>query len=507
MYKRDNQGAWNVLAETKNGRGLEYWLKRWVTTTHHTDIGIMYIVSGFVFFVMAGILAVLMRIEVSFPGQQLVDASGYNAMFTVHGTTMIFLWVIPVLVGLANYLLPILSGAPDMAFPRLNAFSYWTFLPAGVLIWVGAPAVGWTAYVPLAVLEAGIGMDLWLMGMILVGVSSIAGGVNFLATIIMLRAPGIEFRNMSLFLWAVLATSAMILLATPVLAAAFILLLLDRNLGTSFFTYTESGAGDPLLWQHLFWFYSHPAVYIMILPVMGAVSVIIPAMARRPIFGYKAIVISTVAIAAVGFGVWAHHMYTASMDLRLKTFFMVATLIIAVPTGIKVFSWIATLWNGRIQFKTPMMFCLGFLVLFVIGGITGVFNGSFALDLQVQDTYWIVAHLHYVLFGGTVMGVFAAIYFFFPTMTGRMYNEKLGHIHFWFTFVGMNLTYFPLHYVGLLGMPRRVYELSGYPEIFTTVTQWSMIGSFILSIGMLFFFYNILHNMKHGEVAPENPWE
>jgi len=489
------------------GRGIEYWLKRWVTTTHHTDIGIMYIISGFVFFVLAGIMALLMRIEVSFHGQQLVTAAGYNAMFTVHGTTMIFLWVIPVLVGFANYLLPPLAGAPDMAFPRLNAFSYWTFVPAGILIWVGAPQVGWTAYVPLAVLQAGVGMDLWLMGMVLVGVSSIAGAVNFLTTIIMLRAPGVEFRNMSLFLWSVLATAAMIVLATPVLTAAFILLLMDRNLGTSFFTFTESGTGDPLLWQHLFWFYSHPAVYIMILPIMGAISVIIPAMARRPIFGYRAIVVSTIAIASVGFGVWAHHMYTASMDLRLKAFFMAATLIIAVPTGVKVFSWIATLWNGRIQFKTPMMFSLGFLTLFVIGGITGVFNGSFALDLQVQDTYWIVAHLHYVLFGGTVMGVFAAMYFFFPTMTGRMYGERLGHVHFWFTFVGMNLTYFPLHYVGLLGMPRRIYELSSYPELFTQVTQLSLVGSMIMGFGMLFFFYNMMNSVRHGEKAPENPWE
>jgi cytochrome c oxidase subunit 1 len=342
------------------------------------------------------------------------------------------------------------------------------------------------------------------MGMTLVGVSSIAGGVNFLATIFMLRAPEIKFSNMSLFLWGVLATAGMIILATPVLTGAFILLLLDRNLGTSFFQYTETGSGEPLLWQHMFWFYSHPAVYIMILPIMGAISVIIPAMARRPIFGYRAIAMSSVAIAAVGFGVWAHHMFTTGLDLRVKTFFMIATLIIAVPTGIKVFSWVATLWNGRIQFKTPMLFSLGFIAMFVIGGITGVFQGSIPLDLQVQDTYWIVGHLHYVLFGGTVLGTFAAIYFFFPDMSGRMYSERLGKAHFWLTFIGFNLTYFVMHIQGLEGMPRRIFDP---PSEFIPLTQFSAVGSMVLGFSQLILFYNLLHSMKHGEPAPENPWE
>jgi len=376
-----------------------------------------------------------------------------------------------------------------------------------VLIWAGAPAVGWTAYAPLSVIEAGGGMDLWLMGMTLVGVSSIAGGVNFLAPIIMLRGPGVEFRNMSLFAWTVLVTAAMIVLATPMLTAAFILLLADRNLGTSFFQYTETGTGDPLLWQHLFWFYSHPAVYIMILPIMGAISVIIPKMARRPIFAYKAIALSSVAIAAVGFGVWAHHMFTTGMDLRLKAFFMIATLVIAVPTGIKVFSWIATLWDGEISFRVPMLFSLAFVAMFVIGGITGVFQGSIPLDLQVQDTYWVVGHLHYVLFGGTVLGVFAAMYFFFPTMTGRMYDERLGRVHFWLTFIGLNLTYFVMHIAGLEGLPRRIYELGGFDESFTTMTQISLVGSMVLGPAQLFFFYNMLHSWRYGEVAPEDPWE
>jgi cytochrome c oxidase subunit 1 len=491
------------LTETRLAK-TERYLRRWVTTTHHTDIGIMYIVSGFVFFVMAGVLALIMRVEVAIPGETLVTADTYNSLFTVHGTTMIFLWVIPVLVGFANILVPPLAGAPDMAFPRLNALSYWTFVPAGILIWVGAPAVGWTAYAPLSVYESGTGMDLWLMGMVLVGVSSIAGAVNFLATILMLRAPEVKFENMSLFLWSVVATAAMMILATPVLTSAFILLLLDRNLGTSFFVFTSTGSGDPLLWQHLFWFYSHPAVYIMILPIMGAISVIIPAMARRPIFGYKAIAMSSVAIAALGFGVWAHHMYTTGMDLRLKTFFMIATLVIAVPTGIKVFSWLATLWNGRLSLKTPMLFSLGFIAMFVIGGITGVFQGSIPLDLQVQDTYWLVGHLHYVLFGGTVLGTFATLYFFYPTITGRMYDERLGKIHFWLTFIGFNLAYFVMHIQGLEGMPRRIYDP---PSEFIPLTQFSTIGAMILGFSQLILFYNLLRSLKHGPPAPADPWE
>ncbi len=491
--------------ESTQAKGLEYIINRWLATTHHTDIGIMYIVSGFAFFVIGGILGMLMRIEVAVPGDTLVDGAGYNSLFTVHGTNMIFLFVIPVLVGFANYFIPPLVGAPDMAFPRLNALSYWTFLPAGVLIWVGAPAVGWTAYAPLSVFAAGIGMDLWLVGMVLVGISSIAGAVNFMATIFMLRTPEVKFSNMSLFVWGVLVTAAMIILATPVLAAAFILLLADRNLGTSFFTYTLSGSGDPILWQHMFWFYSHPAVYIMILPIMGAISVILPKMARRPIFGYKAIAMSSVAIAALGFGVWAHHMYTTGLDLRVKAFFMIATLVIAVPTGVKVFSWVATLWNGRLNFKTPMLFSLGFISMFVIGGITGVFQGSIPLDLQVQDTYWLVGHLHYVLFGGTTLGIFAAMYFWFPTFTGRMYNETLGKWHFILTFVGFNLTYFVMHIVGLDGMPRRIIEPLEESHLFWT--QFSTVGAIILGSSQLLFFYNMLRSWRHGPPAPADPWE
>jgi cytochrome c oxidase subunit 1 len=483
--------------------GHEKGLKRWLTTTHHTDIGVMYLTTAFAFFILAAITAMLMRIEVAIPGETLVGPETYNSMFTTHGTTMIFFFVIPALVGFANYLVPILCGAPDMAFPRLNALSYWIFLPAGIMVWLGNPAIGWTAYAPLSVYESGVGVDLWLFGLTLLGVSSIAGSVNFMVTIFLLRKPDVKFKNMSLFLWAVLVTAGMILVATPVLASGFIMTLLDRNLGTTFFSTSASASGEPMLWQHLFWFYSHPAVYIMILPIMGAISVIIPKMSRQPIFGYNMIVYSTLAIGGIGFAVWAHHMFTTGISFELQTGFMVATMIIAVPTGIKVFSWIATMWGGHISFKTPMLFALGFLSLFIIGGLSGVFNASVPADIQIHDTYWIVAHLHYVLFGGSTFGIFSAVYFFYPTMTGRMYNETLGKIHFVLTFIGFNLTYFVLHILGLEGMPRRIFDP---PEQYIFLTQFSTVGAMILGMGQLPFFYNMISSLKRGEIAPEDPW-
>jgi cytochrome c oxidase subunit 1 len=487
-----------------SGGGHEKGLKRWLTSTHHTDIGILYITAAFVFFILAIILALLMRIEVAVPGETIVSASTYNSFFTTHGTTMIFLWVIPMLIGFANYLVPTLIGAPDMAFPRLNALSFWLFVSAGVLFWAGAPAIGWSAYAPLTIYQTGIGVDLWLLGLIILGMSSIAGAVNFIVTIVLLRAPGIKFMNMNLFVWAVLVTAGMILIATPVLASGLVMTLLDRNLGTSFFTDTAGGTGEPILWQHLFWFYSHPAVYIMILPVMGAISVIIPKMSRRPIFGYKTIVYSTLAIGTLGFAVWAHHMFTAGISIFMQTGFMLATMAIAVPTGVKVFSWIATMWNGEISFKAPMLFAIGFLCMFIIGGLTGVFQASVPADYLVQDTYWIVGHLHYVLFGGSVLGLYAAVYFFYPTMTGRMYNERLAQVHFVMTLVGINMTYFVMHYLGLMGMPRRIYDPA---EQFLFLNQISTIGAMILGFGQLPLFYNLISSLKRGKPAPEDPWE
>jgi cytochrome c oxidase subunit 1 len=489
-----------VSSEGEHQKGL----KRWLTTTHHTDIGIMYLTTGLAFFLLAAVTAMLMRIEVAVPGETIVDAATYNSMFTTHGTTMIFFFVIPALVGFANYLIPILVGAPDMAFPRLNALSFWIFLCAGILVWVGNPAIGWTAYAPLSVYETGIGVDLWLLGITLLGISSIAGAVNFMVTIILLRKPEVKMWNMSLFAWAVLVTGGMILIATPVLTSGLIMTLLDRNLGTMFFSTGVDGSGEPLLWQHLFWFYSHPAVYIMVLPTMGAISVIIPKMSRKPIFGYKAIVYSTLIIGGIGFAVWAHHMFTVGMGFGLEAAFMLATMAIAVPTGIKVFSWIATMWGGRINFKTPMLFATAFLIQFVLGGLTGVFQASVPADIQVQDTYWIVAHLHYVLFGGSVFGIFAAIYFWYPTMTGRMYNERLGQVHFILSFVGFNMTYFMLHWLGLQGMPRRIFDPA---EQFIFWTQVSTVGSLILGMGQLPFFYNLISSLKRGKKAPEDPWE
>jgi cytochrome c oxidase subunit 1 len=479
-------------------------LERYITTTRHTDIGVMYITTAFVFFVMAGITAMLMRIETAFSGRTIVDEATYNSMFTVHGTTMIFLFMIPVLVGLANWVIPKHVGAPDMAFPRLNALSYWTYVPAGVLIWVGMPAIGWTGYAPLSVWDKGYGVDLWLIGLVLIGISSILSAVNFLATIVILRRPGVTFRNMSLFVWGVLVTVVLILLATPVLTSAFTMLLMDRHMGTSFFAFTRTGVGEPLLWEHLFWFYSHPAVYIMILPVMGAISVIIPRMSRRPIFSYWGIAMSSVAILALSFTVWAHHMFTTGLDLRVKAIFMYSSMVIAVPTGIKVFSWTATMWNGRVQLKAPTFFALGFISMFVIGGISGVFQASVPLDYMVRGTYWLVAHIHYVLFGGSVFGVFAAMYFWFPNMTGRYLDERLGAAHFALTFVGFNMTYFVMHWMGLMGLPRRVYDP---PSQFLLGNQLSMVGAMILGVAQLIFIINVFYSIKRGAPAPAEPWE
>jgi cytochrome c oxidase subunit 1 len=464
----------------------------------------MYLSTGFAFFFLAIILAIIMRIEVALPGPTLVDAATYNSLFTTHGTTMIFLWVIPALVGFANYLIPILIKAPDMAFPRLNALSYWIFVTGGILIWVGAPQIGWTAYAPLTVYEAGIGVDFWLIGLLLIGVSSILGAVNFMTTIFLLRAPDVKFMNMNLFVWSVLVTACMILMATPVLASGLVMTFLDRNLDTAFFSYAAGGSGEPLLWQHLFWFYSHPAVYIMILPAMGAISVIIPKMVKKDIFGYKLMVYSMIAIAVVGFAVWAHHMFTAGIDFRAQTAFMLGTMIIAVPTGIKVFSWIATIWGGEISFKPPMLFAIGFLAHFVMGGLSGVFQASVPADYQVQDTYWIVAHLHYVLFGGSVLGIFAAVYFFYPTMTGRMFDTRLATLHFILTIVGLNATYLVMHVLGLQGMPRRIYDPV---EQYIFLNQISTIGAMILGFGQLPMFYNLIHSLKHGKKAPKDPWK
>ncbi len=497
----------------------------WITTTNHKEIGILYLVFSFISFTFAGILAMFIRAELAEPGPTILTADQYAQFFSTHGTTMIFLFIIPVFVGLGNYFVPLLIGAKDMAYPRINALGFWMLPPAAALIWIGRAGVGWTGYEPLTgiLYSQDHSVDLWLAGLMIVGTSSILGGVNFLVTIFKLRKPGMTFWKMPLFVWAMMTTSIMVVMATPVLASGLTMALLDRTVGTCFFITSGACAptfdpltlhpmgspGAPILWQHVFWFYSHPAVYIMVLPGMGAVSEVIPKLAHKPIFGYKSMAVALFAIGFVGFLVWAHHMFTTGISLTVREPFMFATMAVAVPTGVKIFNWLATLWRGSISLKTPMLYAVGFLALFTIGGISGVYQASIPVDYELRNSYWVVAHLHYVLFGGSVMALFAAMYFWYPTMTGRMYNERLGQIHFVLTFIGMNLTFFTMHFIGLAGMLRRTFdysiELRYWPEL-APLNLVASIGAFILGVGQLPFFYNMIVSKWRGKPAPADPW-
>ncbi len=495
---------------TGYGRPAEHiGLLRWLFTTNHHDIGILYISTSFLFFIMAGMLALLMRVELAYPGETVVNREVFNALFTMHGTSMVFLVAIPMLAGFANLMMPPLIGADDMVFPRLNALSFWLIPPAGVLLWLGssdrfkAAAIGWTGYAPLTLsaFSPGVGVDLWIVGLLLLGISSTAGAINFITTILRLRAPGITFNNLSLFVWSVLVTAGLTLLATPVLAAGLFILLLERHGMVTFFS--AAAGGDPLIWQHVFWFYSHPAVYIMILPIMGVISEVIPRFSGKPIFGYKAIALSSVAIGFMGFGVWAHHMFTTGMSLSARLPFMILTLAIAVPSGIKVFNWIMTMWGGVLDLRAPMLFAIGFVAMFVIGGINGMFQAPIPVDYPLQDTYWVVAHLHYVLFGGTILGTFAGLYFWFPRMTGRMYSERLAQWHFAFTIVGMNLVFFTMHFLGLLGMPRRVAD---YSASLWSLNWLASLGAFVVGFGQVFFIANVVKSYFYGPHSEKDPW-
>lgn len=484
----------------------------WITTTDHKRIGILYFTTALFFFIVGGLEATVMRLELAQPGRQFVSPDIYNQLFSMHGTTMIFLFIIPILVGgFGNYIVPLQIGARDMAFPRLNALSYWLFLASGLLMYGGLlfgglAAAGWTGYAPLStsVFSPEKGMDFWVVGMLVTGTSSTLGAINFLATILKLRAPGMTVHRMPLFVWAIMVTTAMVVLATPVLAAALTLLLFDRQLGTGFFDAAQSG--NPVLWQHMFWFYSHPAVYIMILPAMGIISEVLPVFSKKPIFGYKAIAYSTAAIGFISFLVWVHHMFTVGLTPLLQAFFAFMTMAVAVPTGVKMFNWIATLWGGSLDLRPPLLFALGFLTMFLIGGISGVFNAVIPVDWQLHDTYWVVAHLHYVLFGGSVFGLFAGIYYWWPKMTGRMLDESLGKWHFWLTMIGFNLTFFPMHILGLLGMPRRIADYFaglGWEEYNLLATA----GALIMAFSTLVFLYNAFLSLRRGVPAPADPWE
>ena len=485
-------------------------LYEWLTTTDHKKIGILYTFNSLILFLVGGIFALAVRTELAQPGLQFMTEATYNQMFTMHASVMIFWVVIPFLTGFGNYLVPLMIGAPDMAFPRINALSFW-LLPLSALIALmgfplgGAAAAGWTSYSPLAqsAFSKGPGTDLWIVALTLVGTSSILGAVNFLVTIFKMRAPGMTLFRMPVFVWTIMVTSVLVLMGTPVLTSALIMLYIDRNFGGSFFN-TALAGGNAILWENVFWFYSHPAVYIMILPAMGIVSEVLPTFSRKPLFGYKAFVFATAGIGALGFSVWAHHMFTTG-SVYLP-FFSLMTFLIAVPTGVKMFNWIATLFRGKLRFTTAMLFALGFLSLFLIGGINGAFLAAVPVDYHVHATYFIVAHIHYVLFGGSIMGVFAGLYYWWPKMFGRKLHEGLGKIHFVGIFIGMNLTFFPMHLLGLSGMPRRIADYSataGWNDLNLLAT----IGGFTIAASMLPFLWNVFITLRGGEPAGDDPWE
>jgi cytochrome c oxidase subunit 1 len=484
----------------------------WVMTVDHKRIGILYICLNFVFFILAGVMALLIRTQLAWSNLKIIDPERYNELFTMHGTGMIFLVIVPIWAGFANFMLPLMIGARDMAFPRLNALSFWLLFFSGVVMmssyfFDAVPNAGWTSYPPLTAdrtFAPGANIDFWILGLHLGGLSSIFGAINFLVTTFNMRAPGMKLLDVPMFVWSMVITSVMVLFGTPMLSVAITLLLADRHFGTSFFL--PAGGGDPLLWQNLFWFYSHPAVYIMILPAMGAISEILPVFSRKPLFGYNFIALSSVGIAVLGFAVWAHHMFQVGSSLAVNAFFALATMTIAVPTGIKIFNWIATLWGGALRLTVPMMFAIAFIAEFIIGGLSGVMLGSVPVNWQVHQTYFVVAHLHYVLFGGSVFGIFAAMYYWLPKMTGFMLDHKLGVWHFWLHTLGFNLAFFPQHIAGLQGMPRRYYTYAAGQgwEIWNLL---STIGAFLIAVAVLVFIINFFYSARKHVTAGDNPWD
>jgi cytochrome c oxidase subunit I len=497
----------------------ETYIGEWLMTTDHKKIGIMYMLTGFFFFLAGGVEALLIRAQLAVPNGHVLSPEVYNQIFTMHGTTMIFLFVMPTLTGFGNYIVPLMIGARDMAFPRLNAFGYWIVLFAGLFLnssflFGAAPNGGWFNYAPLSELTTGCGNavmctpgineDFWILGILLLGISSIAGSLNFVVTILKMRAPGMTINRMPLFTWMTLVTAFLLLFALPSLTAASVLILLDRHLGTHFYQYASGG--DPLLWQHLFWSFGHPEVYILILPVFGMISEVLPVFSRKPIFGYTFIAWSGVAIGFLSFTVWAHHMFAVGLPPIAQAFFATSTTLIAIPTAVKIFNWIATIFGGKVSFKVPMLFAVGFIAMFLIGGLDGAALAVVPFDYQVTDTYFVVSHLHYVLFGGSVFGIFAGFYYWFPKMSGKMLNERLGQIQFWLMLIGVNLTFFSMHILGLLGMPRRIYT---YPDNlgWNELNLLQTVGAFMLGTAIMVFFWNLIVTLRSGEPAGDDPWD
>ncbi|MGM0557150.1 MAG: cytochrome c oxidase subunit I [Myxococcota bacterium] len=487
-----------------------WYIKEWFCTTDAKRIGVLYTVFAIIMGLIGAILSIMIRAELMQAGPDLMGGDFYATLPGMHATMMIFFFIIPLYTGVGNFIVPIQVGAPDMAFPKLNLAGFWILPPAALMVmsayFLTAPGFGWTGYPPLSnsVYSPSLGADLWVMGVILVGTSSTMAAVNFLATVFNMRCKNMTFFQMPLFTWSVVVTSFLILASTPVLTSALLMLVLERTFPGVFHFFAPEGGGDPILYQHLFWFYSHPAVYIMILPGFGMISEIIPTFSRKPIFGYAVMAWSMAAIAVLGFLVWAHHMFTTGIALRVRVGFMILTMLIAVPTGIKIFSWLATMWGGSIKLTTPMLYAVGFLAMFTIGGLSGVVLAAVPVDIQMHDTYYVVAHIHYVLVAGSVMTIFAGIYYWFPKMTGKMYNETLGKIHFWGTAIFINVTFFIQHYLGMKGMPRRYFD---YDPQFETANMVSSIGSFILFAIQFIWVANMVYSLVKGKEVGDNPWE
>ncbi len=485
-------------------------LLSWVASVDHKQIATMYLVTTLFFFAVGGCEALLMRIQLAWPGLTFLPPNAYNQIFTMHGTTMIFLVVVPVLLGLATYFTPLMIGANDMAFPRLNALSFWLLLLGGVLLYFsffagGAPNAGWFSYAPLSEkpYSSQPGLDYWALALLAIGVGTVSAGLNLIVTIVKLRAPGLTLRRVPLFVWMVLVNSFLIIFTLPALNASLVMLLIDRQLNAHFFT--QMGGGSPLLWQHYFWSFGHPEVYIMVLPAFGIISETIPVFSRQPIFGYSFVAASTVAIGLLSLGVWAHHMFAVGMGHGWDLAFGASSMLIAVPTGVKLFNWTATMWGGSIRFTTSMWFSIAFLITFTIGGLTGVMFAVVPIDWQLTDTYFVVAHMHYVLFGGTAFAVFAGVYYWFPKISGKLLSERVGRWHFWLTLIGFNVTFLVQHVLGLAGMPRRVYTYPNLP-LWGIMNLISTIGAFILGISVLVFLWNLYITFKRGEAAGDNPW-
>jgi len=484
---------------------------RWFTTVDHKDIGILYGTYGVLAFAWGGIAALIMRTELAAPGLNIVSAQLYNSFMTSHGITMLFLFGTPMIAAFANYFIPLLIGADDMAFPRINAIAFWLLPPGAILIWAGffliplgidPASTSWTMYTPLSVQMPSPAIDLMLLGLHLTGVSATMGAINFIATIFTERGDDVGWPSLDIFSWTMLTQSGLILFAFPLLGSALIMLLLDRNFGTTFFTVT---GGDPILWQHLFWFFGHPEVYILVLPPMGLVSLILPKFSGRKLFGFKFVVYSTLAIGVLSFGVWAHHMFATGIDPRLRASFMAVSLAIAIPSAVKVFNWITTMWNGNLRLTAPMLFCIGFIQNFIIGGVTGVFLAAVPVDLILHDTYYVVGHFHFIVYGAIGFALFAGTYYWFPMFTGRMYQKSLAHAHFWFALIGSNLTFLAMLWLGYGGMPRRY---ATFIAQFTTAHQIATVGAFLIAISTLFWLWNMVVSWMEGpKVDSSDPWD